>query len=123
MTVLDLFDGRESLRPLWEQVQGFREAVAPIMAKAPQGVHFICYSQGRCPWLNSSALSAAGSLSEGHFLCPFLNRIAPTRALVPEPSFSDFPQHLGLTSVCVLNGREAPCTNAPSFPITRGFWT
>lgn len=49
MTVLDLFDGRESLRPLWEQVQGFREAVAPIMAKAPQGVHLICYSQGRYP--------------------------------------------------------------------------
>lgn len=47
VTVLDLFDGRESLRPLWEQVQGFREAVAPIMAKAPQGVHLICYSQGR----------------------------------------------------------------------------
>ncbi|KAB0400295.1 hypothetical protein E2I00_011756, partial [Balaenoptera physalus] len=38
VTVLDLFDGRESLRPLWEQVQGFREAVAPIMAKAPQGM-------------------------------------------------------------------------------------
>lgn len=35
------------MRPLWEQVQGFREAVAPIMAKAPQGVHLICYSQGR----------------------------------------------------------------------------
>ncbi|XP_023397124.2 lysosomal thioesterase PPT2 isoform X2 [Loxodonta africana] len=46
VTVLDLFDGRESLRPLWEQVQGFREAVAPIMAKAPEGVHLICYSQG-----------------------------------------------------------------------------
>uniref|UniRef100_A0A2I3RV74 Lysosomal thioesterase PPT2 n=1 Tax=Pan troglodytes TaxID=9598 RepID=A0A2I3RV74_PANTR len=46
VTVLDLFDGRESLRPLWEQVQGFREAVVPIMAKAPQGLHLICYSQG-----------------------------------------------------------------------------
>lgn len=49
VTVLDLFDGRESLRPLWEQVQGFGEAVAPIMAKAPEGVHLICYSQGRRP--------------------------------------------------------------------------
>lgn len=47
MTVLDLFDGRESLRPLWEQVQGFREAVVPIMEKAPEGVHLLCYSQGR----------------------------------------------------------------------------
>uniref|UniRef100_A0A8C6MNT1 Lysosomal thioesterase PPT2 n=1 Tax=Mus spicilegus TaxID=10103 RepID=A0A8C6MNT1_MUSSI len=47
VTVLDLFDGRESLRPLWEQVQGFREAVVPIMEKAPEGVHLICYSQGK----------------------------------------------------------------------------
>nr|XP_045013076.1 lysosomal thioesterase PPT2 isoform X3 [Jaculus jaculus] len=46
VTVLDLFDGRESLRPLWEQVQGFQEAVKPIMEKAPQGVHLLCYSQG-----------------------------------------------------------------------------
>nr|XP_048293901.1 lysosomal thioesterase PPT2 isoform X1 [Myodes glareolus] len=46
VTVLDLFDGRESLRPLWEQVQGFQEAVGPIMEKAPEGVHLICYSQG-----------------------------------------------------------------------------
>uniref|UniRef100_A0A8C0I6P7 Palmitoyl-protein thioesterase 2 n=1 Tax=Balaenoptera musculus TaxID=9771 RepID=A0A8C0I6P7_BALMU len=50
VTVLDLFDGRESLRPLWEQVQGFREAVAPIMAKAPRGVHLICYSQDGTVW-------------------------------------------------------------------------
>uniref|UniRef100_A0A0G2JLK6 Palmitoyl-protein thioesterase 2 n=1 Tax=Homo sapiens TaxID=9606 RepID=A0A0G2JLK6_HUMAN len=50
VTVLDLFDGRESLRPLWEQVQGFREAVVPIMAKAPQGVHLICYSQDGTVW-------------------------------------------------------------------------
>ncbi|XP_012890459.1 PREDICTED: lysosomal thioesterase PPT2 isoform X2 [Dipodomys ordii] len=46
VTVIDLFDGRQSLRPLWEQVQGFREAVDPIMAKAPEGVNLICYSQG-----------------------------------------------------------------------------
>lgn len=52
VTVLDLFDGRESLRPLWEQVQGFREAVTPIMAKAPEGVNLICYSQGRPPFIS-----------------------------------------------------------------------
>lgn len=46
MRVLDLFDGGESLRPLWEQVQGFREAVAPIMEQSPHGVHLLCYSQG-----------------------------------------------------------------------------
>ncbi|XP_074092743.1 lysosomal thioesterase PPT2 isoform X2 [Macrotis lagotis] len=46
VTVLDLFDGGESLRPLWEQVQGFRQAVAPIMEQSPHGVHLLCYSQG-----------------------------------------------------------------------------
>uniref|UniRef100_A0A5F8H9D6 palmitoyl-CoA hydrolase n=1 Tax=Monodelphis domestica TaxID=13616 RepID=A0A5F8H9D6_MONDO len=46
VTVLDLFDGGESLRPLWEQVQGFREAVTPIMKQSPHGVHLLCYSQG-----------------------------------------------------------------------------
>ncbi|KAM8793797.1 lysosomal thioesterase PPT2 [Eudromia elegans] len=46
VTVLDLFDRGQSLRPLWEQVGGFRRAVGPIMAAAPAGVHLLCYSQG-----------------------------------------------------------------------------
>ncbi|XP_051852295.1 lysosomal thioesterase PPT2 isoform X2 [Antechinus flavipes] len=46
VTVLDLFDGGESLRPLWEQVQGFQKAVTPIMEQSPHGVHLLCYSQG-----------------------------------------------------------------------------
>lgn len=46
---------------------------------------------------------------------PFLSHIASARALILEPSFSDFPQYLGLISVCVLSGREAPCTAAPFF--------
>uniref|UniRef100_A0A669QKH4 Uncharacterized protein n=1 Tax=Phasianus colchicus TaxID=9054 RepID=A0A669QKH4_PHACC len=46
VTVLDLFDRGQSLRPLWVQVEGFRRAVAPIMANAAGGVHLICYSQG-----------------------------------------------------------------------------
>ncbi|XP_037662354.1 lysosomal thioesterase PPT2-like [Choloepus didactylus] len=29
VTVLDLFDGRGSLRPLWEQMQGFRASPSP----------------------------------------------------------------------------------------------
>ncbi|XP_059571247.1 lysosomal thioesterase PPT2 isoform X2 [Alligator mississippiensis] len=46
VTVVDLFDHSESLRPLWLQVEGFRRAIAPIMANAADGVHLLCYSQG-----------------------------------------------------------------------------
>uniref|UniRef100_A0A8C6ZSX8 palmitoyl-CoA hydrolase n=1 Tax=Nothoprocta perdicaria TaxID=30464 RepID=A0A8C6ZSX8_NOTPE len=46
VTVVDLFDRGQSLRPLWLQVEGFRRAVAPIMANAASGVHLLCYSQG-----------------------------------------------------------------------------
>lgn len=46
VSVLDLFDRGQSLRPLWVQVEGFRRAVEPIMANAAGGVHLICYSQG-----------------------------------------------------------------------------
>ncbi|XP_043090046.1 lysosomal thioesterase PPT2 [Puntigrus tetrazona] len=46
VTVLDLFDRSASLQPLWKQVEGFTEAIYPIMQNAADGVHFICYSQG-----------------------------------------------------------------------------
>ncbi|NXO02792.1 PPT2 thioesterase, partial [Rhinopomastus cyanomelas] len=46
VTVLDLFDRGASLRPLWEQVEGFRRALVPIMANAADGVHLLGYSQG-----------------------------------------------------------------------------
>ncbi|XP_069491120.1 lysosomal thioesterase PPT2 [Ambystoma mexicanum] len=46
VTVVDLFDRSESLQPLWKQVQGFSEAVYPIMQNAANGVHLLCYSQG-----------------------------------------------------------------------------
>ncbi|TRZ06107.1 hypothetical protein HGM15179_021000, partial [Zosterops borbonicus] len=45
VTVLDLFDRGASLRPLWVQVEGFRRALAPIMANAAHGVHLLGYSQ------------------------------------------------------------------------------
>ncbi|XP_061475473.1 lysosomal thioesterase PPT2 [Rhineura floridana] len=46
VTVVDLFDCSQSLKPLWMQVEGFRQAIYPIMQNAVDGVHFICYSQG-----------------------------------------------------------------------------
>lgn len=46
VTVIDLFDRSASLQPMWKQVEGFKTAVRPIMQKATDGLHFICYSQG-----------------------------------------------------------------------------
>ncbi|MBN3308268.1 PPT2A thioesterase, partial [Amia calva] len=46
VTVLDLFDRSASLQPLWKQVEGFKEALYPIMQNAADGLHLICYSQG-----------------------------------------------------------------------------
>ncbi|XP_030398917.1 lysosomal thioesterase PPT2 [Gopherus evgoodei] len=46
VTVVDLFDHSQSLKPLWVQVEGFRCAISPIMQNAADGVHLICYSQG-----------------------------------------------------------------------------
>ncbi|XP_064836645.1 lysosomal thioesterase PPT2-A-like isoform X2 [Oncorhynchus masou masou] len=46
VSVIDLFDRSSSLQPLWKQVEGFKEAIYPIMQNAADGVHFICYSQG-----------------------------------------------------------------------------
>ncbi|XP_046714730.1 lysosomal thioesterase PPT2 [Silurus meridionalis] len=46
VTVIDLFDRSESLEPLWKQVEGFKEAIYPIMQNSADGVHLLCYSQG-----------------------------------------------------------------------------
>ncbi|XP_062873404.1 lysosomal thioesterase PPT2-A-like [Trichomycterus rosablanca] len=46
VTTVDLYDDMSSLKPLWEQVNGFEKVVAPIMQNAKDGVHLICFSQG-----------------------------------------------------------------------------
>uniref|UniRef100_UPI00398F5CA0 lysosomal thioesterase PPT2 isoform X1 n=1 Tax=Pristiophorus japonicus TaxID=55135 RepID=UPI00398F5CA0 len=46
VTIIDLFDHTQSLKSLWSQVDGFKEAIYPIMQNAADGVHMICYSQG-----------------------------------------------------------------------------
>lgn len=43
---IDLFDYLESFQPLWHQVEVMRNAIAPIMKTAKNGVHVIGYSQG-----------------------------------------------------------------------------
>ncbi|XP_036411694.1 lysosomal thioesterase PPT2 [Colossoma macropomum] len=46
VTTVDLYDDMASLKPLWEQVKGFKRAMGPMMEKATDGVHLICFSQG-----------------------------------------------------------------------------
>ncbi|KAG8127642.1 hypothetical protein E2320_014538 [Naja naja] len=57
VSVVDLFDRTESLKSLWMQVEGFRQAIYPIMQNAVDGVHLYCYSQDphhRDLYLNNS---------------------------------------------------------------------
>ena len=54
VSIIDLFDRSASLQPLWKQVEGFKDAIYPIMQNAADGVHLICYSQGdssECHWV------------------------------------------------------------------------
>uniref|UniRef100_A0A673NB63 palmitoyl-CoA hydrolase n=1 Tax=Sinocyclocheilus rhinocerous TaxID=307959 RepID=A0A673NB63_9TELE len=46
VTTLALYDYIGSMKPLWQQVDGFREAIRPIMESTDDGVHLICFSQG-----------------------------------------------------------------------------
>ncbi|XP_061111315.1 LOW QUALITY PROTEIN: lysosomal thioesterase PPT2 [Conger conger] len=47
VSVIDLFDRAYSLQALYgNRVEGFKEAIYPIMQNAADCVHFICYSQG-----------------------------------------------------------------------------
>ncbi|XP_024131612.1 lysosomal thioesterase PPT2 [Oryzias melastigma] len=46
VTVIDLFNDRDSTKPLWLQVQGFGKVIQRITRKSPEGVHLLCFSQG-----------------------------------------------------------------------------
>ncbi|XP_054637742.1 lysosomal thioesterase PPT2-A-like [Dunckerocampus dactyliophorus] len=46
VTVVDVYNNMCSLQPLWKQVEGFRKAIEPVMRKARDGVHLLCFSQG-----------------------------------------------------------------------------
>lgn len=46
VTTVDMYDDMASLKPLWEQVNGFRKVIGPIMENAKDGIHLICFSQG-----------------------------------------------------------------------------
>nr|AAH45407.1 Zgc:55621 [Danio rerio] len=46
VTTIALYDYTASVKPMWQQVEGFKEAISPIMESAVDGVHLICFSQG-----------------------------------------------------------------------------
>ncbi|XP_057690573.1 lysosomal thioesterase PPT2-A-like [Corythoichthys intestinalis] len=46
VTVVDMYKNMCSLKPLWKQVQAFQRAIEPIIRKAHDGVHLLCFSQG-----------------------------------------------------------------------------
>lgn len=43
-----MFEKLCSLRPMWYQIGKINEQVREIMRGHPEGVHFVCYSQGTC---------------------------------------------------------------------------
>lgn len=46
ISLINIFEERESFAPLWEQVSGYQEKVRPIMQQAKDGLHIIGFSQG-----------------------------------------------------------------------------
>ncbi|CAM9348305.1 unnamed protein product [Lampetra fluviatilis] len=46
VSTISLYDGYRSLAPMWDQARGLIHKMQPIMSRAPQGVHLLCYSQG-----------------------------------------------------------------------------
>ncbi|XP_053908067.1 lysosomal thioesterase PPT2 isoform X3 [Cuculus canorus] len=90
VTVLDLFDRGASLRPLWLQVEGFRRALAPIMANAADGVHLLGYSQGG---LISRALLAT---TPDHNVRSFISLAAPQMGQYGDTAYLQwlFPRHM-----------------------------
>ncbi|XP_054663364.1 lysosomal thioesterase PPT2 [Grus americana] len=90
VTVLDLFDRGASLRPLWVQVEGFRSALAPIMANAADGIHLLGYSQGG---LICRALLAT---TPDHNVRSFISLAAPQMGQYGDTDYLKwlFPRHM-----------------------------
>lgn len=81
------FSGETSLTtPLWEQVHTTYEEVKEILHSAPNGVTFICFSQG-----DRAAFTLLGPLPSSHYSSPSL----PPPSLLP-PSLSPPPLLLSI---------------------------
>nr|XP_016847329.1 PREDICTED: lysosomal thioesterase PPT2 isoform X1 [Anolis carolinensis] len=98
VTVVDLFDRTESLKPLWIQVEGFRQAIYPIMQNAADGVHLVCYSQG------GLICRALLSTMPDHNVDTFISLSSPQMGQYGDTKYLKwlFPQHMksNLYRVC-----------------------
>eukprot|EP00079_Xenopus_tropicalis_P037815 XP_017951586.1 PREDICTED: lysosomal thioesterase PPT2 isoform X2 [Xenopus tropicalis] len=125
VTVLDLFDNKESLQPLWKQVQGFKEAIYPIMQNAGRdGVHLLCYSQGglicrgllqTMPDHNVDTFISLSSPQMGQYGDPHHHGIyvnvsdflAPLNSERPEPNATDWKKNfLRLRKMVLIGGPD-----------------
>nr|XP_056718720.1 lysosomal thioesterase PPT2 [Euleptes europaea] len=90
VTVVDLFDRTESLKPLWMQVEGFRQVIYPIMQNAVNGVHLICYSQG------GLICRAILSTMPDHNVDTFISLSSPQMGQYGDTKYLKwlFPQHM-----------------------------
>ncbi|XP_056612234.1 lysosomal thioesterase PPT2-A-like [Triplophysa dalaica] len=92
VTTFALYDYIASLKPLWQQVEDFRQAINSIMKRA-DGVHLICFSQGglicrgvlaTLPKHNVHSLiflasPLAGQYGDSHYLRYFFPKFIKTR--------------------------------------------
>ncbi|PIO40144.1 hypothetical protein AB205_0211480 [Aquarana catesbeiana] len=123
ISVIDLFDHKASLQPLWKQVMGFREAIYPIMQNAgSEGVHLLCYSQGglicrglleTIPDHNVDTFISLSSPQMGQYGDPhhhdmYINVsdfLAPINSERPEPNTTEWRQNfLRLRKLVLIGG-------------------
>lgn len=71
VTIINLYNGFESLSPLWQQIHEFGNIVSQIIKENPKGIHMIGYSQG--------GLIARGILStlDNHNVNTFISLSSP----------------------------------------------
>ncbi|KAM7421403.1 hypothetical protein PAMA_015502 [Pampus argenteus] len=89
VAVIDIYDRLKSLKPMWLQVKAFTEAISPIMQKAPDGIHLLCFSQGglicrallsTTPYHNVHSFISLSSPQAGQYGdTEYLDRIFPRR--------------------------------------------
>ncbi|XP_006007242.1 lysosomal thioesterase PPT2-A isoform X2 [Latimeria chalumnae] len=87
VTVIDLYDHTLSLLPMWKQVEGFRNAIYPIMQNAAEGLHLMCYSQG------GLICRALLSMIPDHNVDTFISLSSPQLGQYGDPHHQDLYQN------------------------------
>ncbi|XP_064616130.1 lysosomal thioesterase PPT2-A-like [Liolophura sinensis] len=89
VTILNGFNGAFSLRPMWEQIDYFKERMKKIFQQNPDGVHVVCFSQG--------GLICRGVLSTiKHNVISFVSLSSPQAGQYGDSNYLKylFPQYL-----------------------------